>query len=161
MEMQKSEAKAGVGPVFQLTCQHVADVKAFTGKGRARASARIDVVTLAAELDQIHLEMTELAAASRKVPGYAFYLATHRRPDVDQKHKQHSIRWREVISGRHMSWEEMPERFDQQLPALAQWYRKATEHAFRLNAEESATRGALRAAERYQALAAQFADQCD
>lgn len=159
MEKRNLEAKGGYGAALMKPCQHSADVKAFTGKGRARrANARIDVVTLAAELDQIHAEMAELTDASRKVPGYAFYLGTHRRPDVDQKYKQHSIRWREVATQRHMSWDEMPARFAEQLPALEQWYRQATEHAIRLNAEESATRGALRAAERYQAQASQFGD---
>lgn len=157
MKKQNLEAKGGFGEGAMKPCQHRADVKAFTGKGRARrAAARIDVVALAAELDQINAEMFELADASRKVPGYGFYLTTHRRPDPDRKHNQHSIRWREVATQRHMSWDEMPARFDEQLPTLAQWYRQATEYAIRLNAAESATRGALRAAERYQALASQF-----
>jgi len=159
MEKRNLEAKGGFGAGAMKPCQHRADVKAFTGKGRARrANVRIDVVALAAELAQIKAEMSELADASRKVPGYGFYLTTHRRPDPGQKYSQHSIRWREVATQRHMSWEEMPARFAEQLPTLAQWYRQATEHAIRLNAEESATRGALRAAERYQALAGLFAD---
>ncbi len=159
MKRMDFEATAPVAGGTVKPRQHVADIKAFTGRGRARrASVWIDLVTLRAELDQIHLEMDDLAAASRTVPGFSFYLTIHRRPDPDQRirYRQHSIRWREVASTRHMSWDEMPERFDQQLPTLAQWYRDATALAMRLNAEESITRSALRAAERYMELAQQF-----
>jgi hypothetical protein len=159
MKRMNFEATAVVGAGQATPCQHVADIKAFTGRGRARrANVWIDLVTLRAELDQIRQEMDDLAAASRAVPGFSFYLTIHRRPDPDRRipYRQHSIRWREVASTRHMSWDEMPARFEQQLPALTQWYRDATALAMRLNAEESITRAALRAAERYMELAQQF-----
>lgn len=140
------------------SCQYFADIKAFTGRGRARRGVRFDVVALAAELDQIHREMGALAHVSRKVPGHGFYLAVHRRNDVDGKCKKHTIRWRDVASARHLPWEAMSELIARQLPVLAQWYRDVTDRAIRLNAEESATRGALRAAERYLALASDFRD---
>jgi hypothetical protein len=159
MKRHEFEATAVISESRAKPRQHVADIKAFTGRGRARgANARIDIVTLKAELDQILQEMSDLATASKRVPGYAFYLAIHRRPDPDQKirYKQHTLRWREVGSARHMSWDELPARFEQQLPDLVQWYRDATALAMRLNTEESITRGALRAAERYMNLAQQF-----
>jgi hypothetical protein len=161
MKRHDFEATAVISESGAKPRQHVADIKAFTGRGRARgANARIDIVTLKAELDQILQEMSDLATASKRVPGYAFYLAIHRRPDPDQKirYKQHTLRWREVGSARHMSWDELPARFEQQLPDLVPWYRDATALVMRLNAEEAITRGALRAAERYLALAQQFND---
>lgn len=120
-------------PGVNETCQQGADIKAFTGRGRARVRRN-------AELDRIHVAMDQLAALTLQVPGRGFYLIVHRRSSTGQ----HALRWRSVAGNRHLPWAGMPALFDAQLPALATWYRTAQARVEELNRAESLARLALR-----------------
>lgn len=128
--------------------QQVADIKAFTGKGRARRANSLDLVQLEAELSRISESMAILAEHTHKVPGRQFYLAIHRRASNHQT----TLRWRSVATRKHLPWSSMPEEFRRQLPQLSKWYCDVNEKALQLNMVELTTRTALRAAVRYQDL---------
>lgn len=122
-------------------CQPRVDVKAFTGKGEARA---LRLATKA--VDDIHDRMRGMAQETVKLGKNVLYLAVHARSLTNQ----HSLRWRGyvVVDGKgvhkHLTWGDAEQRI-QQYPYEVQaqlqvWDREARE----LNKAEQAARAQLK-----------------
>lgn len=117
--------------------QQCVDLKAFTGKGNARAVRR----AMKAVAD-IHAEMTKLAQLSILWGKRMLYLANH----VRTAYHQHSLRWRgyTVTDGRgvhkHLSWDEAAKRISQQPYEAQIKFHALDAEARRLNDAELAAR---------------------
>lgn len=117
------------------TCQSVIDTKPFTGRGTAQ-SLRHHLM----QVDQVEADMVALCAATKKVAGYSMYLAEHRRKADGYM----ALRWREIGTRKHLSWEEAHSRYAVLPTVLRQWYEHANAQAQEFNSQHLKLRGLVR-----------------